>query len=200
LLINPATWDLGALAATWRAGEPFAWVAIDSLVGDDALASLRAAIPREPHLPNRGEIFEMLVMAHDAPSQPELRAFVDALGGPAVRAAVTAVTGIDVARADGSSYIYLAGSYLLPHTDHRPGVDRKIAYVYYLSDDDAFTGGELDLYRCVVEDGEIAGTEVATTLRPRRDRLLLFAVGPTTLHRVREVRSGARVSITGWFY
>jgi Rps23 Pro-64 3,4-dihydroxylase Tpa1-like proline 4-hydroxylase len=198
-VIDPARWDLPALAAAWRAAEPFAHVAIDDAVDEAALAELRLAIGREPHWPNRGEIFEM--MASHEPTEPALRALRDALGSAAVRAAVAAISGREVARVDGASYVYLAGSYLLPHADHRAGVDRKIAYVHYLSDDDAFSGGELDLYRCRVDDGgEIVATEVARTLAPRRNRLLLFDVGPTTLHQVREVLAGARVSFAGWFY
>jgi Rps23 Pro-64 3,4-dihydroxylase Tpa1-like proline 4-hydroxylase len=198
-MIDPARWDTKALAASWKAATPFPHVAIDRLIGDQALERMRAAIPLEQHWPVRGEIYEML--ATSEPSQPELRAFLDALGGEPVRAAVRELTGIEVTRIDGGSYIYLGGNYLLPHADHRAGLDRKIAYVYYLSDDDGFTGGELDLYQCDFDArGEIAATRVAVSLPPRKDRLMLFAVGPATLHRVREVRSGARVSLAGWFY
>jgi Rps23 Pro-64 3,4-dihydroxylase Tpa1-like proline 4-hydroxylase len=190
---------LVALAAAWRAAEPFAHVTIDQLVADATLQELREAIVRQPHWPNRSELYEM--MASGAPTAPELVAFIEALGGEAVRAAVGAISGYTLTRADGASYVYLAGSYLLPHSDFRDGVDRKVAWIYYLSDDDAFTGGELDLYRCRVDDaGEIVATEVAKTLPPRKNRLLLFDVGRTTLHRVREVLSGARVSLAGWFY
>ncbi len=198
-MVDPARWEVAGLAAAWRAARPFAHAAVDGVLGGAALTALRDAIALEPHWPNRGEIFEM--MASGAPTQPLLRAFLAELDGPTVRAAVSAVTGRALERADGASYIYLAGSYLLPHTDYRAGVDRKVAWIYYASDDDAYKGGELDLYRCEVDrDGEIAATEVALTLRPRRDRLLLLDVGPTTLHAVREVRSGARVSLAGWFY
>jgi len=198
-MVDPARWDVAALAAAWRTGAPFAHAAVDDLLGEDALAALRAGVAREPHWPNRGEIYEMMAAA--APTQPALRAFVDTLGGAAVRAAVGAVSGRELRRADGSSYVYLAGSYLLPHTDHRAGIDRKVAWIYYLSDDDAYTGGELDLYRCRVDGGgEIVATELARTIAPRRNRLLLLDVGTTTLHAVREVRSGARVSLAGWFY
>lgn len=198
-MIDPTGWAVAGLAAAWRAAQPFAHAAVDGVLGDAALGRLRDAIALEPHWPNRGEIFEM--MASGAPTQPLVREFVAALGGAAVRAAVGAITGRQLARAEGSSYIYLGGSYLLPHTDHRAGVDRKVAWIYYASDDDAYQGGELELYRCSVDrDGEIVATELATALPPRRDRLLLLHVGPTTLHAVREVRSGARVSLAGWFY
>jgi len=198
-MVDSTRWAVAGLAAAWRAARPFAHAAVDEVLSDAELAALRDAIALEPHWPNRGEIFEM--MASGAPLQPALRAFVQALGGAAVRAAVGAICGRELARVDGASYIYLAGSYLLPHTDYRAGVDRKVAWIYYASDDDAYTGGELDLYRCTLDDGgEIVATEVATTLRPRRNRLLLLDVGFTTLHAVREVRSGARVSLAGWFY
>lgn len=198
-MIDPARWQVAGLAAAWRAARPFAHAAVDGVLGDATLAALRDAIALEPHWPNRGEIFEM--MASGPPTQRALRAFVAALGGAAVRAAIGAITGRAVARAEGSSYIYLAGSYLLPHTDFRAGVDRKVAWIYYASDDDAFKGGELELYQCSLDQtGDIVGTRLGATLRPRRDRLLLLDVGPTTLHAVREVRSGARVSLAGWFY
>lgn len=197
-MIDVATWDLPAMVAAWRAAQPFAHVAVDGLIAPAALDELRQGIAREPHWPNRGEIFEM--MASGEPRQPAVRAFLDTLGGAAVRDALAAVTGHTLSRADGNSYVYLAGSYLLPHTDHRDGIDRRIAWVYYLSPAGAFTGGELDLYRCDSDGGEIVATEVACTLPPRENRLLLFDVGLTTLHRVREVGSGARVSLAGWFY
>ena len=195
-MIDPGRWNVAKLAAAWRNASPFAHVAVDGLLDAEALAALRAGITREPHWPNRGEIFEM--MASAAPTEATLRAFIDTLGGWPVRAAVGAITGRQLLRVDGSSYVYLAGSYLLPHTDHRPGIDRKVAWIYYLSHDDAYTGGELDLYRCGLDgDGEIVTTEVTRTLAPRRNRLLLLDVGRTTLHAVREVRSGARVSLAG---
>ena len=198
-MIDPRAWDLAAMTAAWRAATPFAHVAVDDLLDPAALAELRAGIAREPHWPNRGEIYEM--MASGEPRQPAVRAFLDALGGAAVRDALSIVTGRALSRADGVSYVYLAGSYLLPHTDHRDGVDRRVAYVYYLSQDGAFTGGELDLYACTVDGaGEIVATEVARSLPPRENRLLLFDVGLTTLHRVRAVAAGARVSLAGWFF
>jgi len=187
------------LAAAWRAAEPFAHAVVDDLVTDAALQELRNAIAQEAHWPNRGELYEMMVSGE--PTAPALRAFLDTLGSAPLRAAVGAISGYTLARADGASYVYLAGSYLLPHTDFRSGVDRKVAWIYYLSDDDAFAGGELDLYRCRVDGaGEIVATEIARTIRPRKNRLLLLDVGRTTLHQVREVTSGARVSLAGWFY
>lgn len=198
-MIDSSRWAVAGLTAAWRAARPFAHAAVDEVLSEETLAALRDAIALEPHWPNRGEIFEM--MASGAPTQPALRAFIQSLGSAEVRAAVGAISGRELERVDGASYIYLAGSYLLPHTDHRAGVDRKVAWIYYASDDDAYTGGELDLYRCTLDDaGDIVATEVGATLRPRRNRLLLLDVGFTTLHAVREVRSGARVSLAGWFY
>ena len=198
-MIDVGRWDVEAWAAAWRAAEPFAHVAIDDVVDDASMAELRDAIVRQPHWPNRGELYEM--MASGEPTAPPLRAFIDAIGSAPVRAAIGAISGDTLSRADGASYVYLAGSYLLPHTDFRSGVDRKVAWIFYLSDDDAFSGGELDLYRCDVDaTGEIVGTAIARTLRPRKNRLVLFDVARTTLHRVREVTSGARVSLAGWLY
>ena len=62
-------------------------------------------------------------------------------------------------------------------------------------------GGELELFRCEVDDaGEIVATAPAARIAHRPNRLVLFDVSATSLHQIREVTSGARLSLAGWFH
>ena len=114
--------------------------------------------------------------------------------------AVFAITGKRVTRAEVRSYVYLPGSYLLPHSDCRADVRRAVAYAFYLSTADSISGGELELFQCKTEHDEIIETHSAALISPAANRLVLFDVSLVSLHQVREVLSGGRVSFSGWFY
>ena len=128
-----------------------------------------------------------------------LRAFHDALGAAGTRAFVEAVSGKKLSAVEMRSYVYLAGSYLLPHTDSREGGRRSVSYAYYLVGTPNHTGGELDLYECELEGRELAGARPTVTIEAIPNRLVLFDVSPLSLHQVREVTSGGRVSLAGWY-
>lgn len=61
-------------------------------------------------------------------------------------------------------------------------------------------GGELELFRCATEAGELVETVSARVIGPRANRLVVFEVGDLSLHQVREVTGGLRISLAGWFY
>jgi hypothetical protein len=187
-------WDLDALADAWRTATPFAHVVVDGALGAPACAALRRAAEREPHRRQWGELYELHASA-TPPATAELRALVDELGAPATLAAVEAITGRSVRAVEAQSYRYDTGCYLLPHTDHGRG--RRVSFALYLAG--AGRGGELDLYACRLERGAIADARVGTTIAARAGRLVLFDVGPASLHRVREVTAGRRPSVAGWF-
>jgi hypothetical protein len=46
----------------------------------------------------------------------------------------------------------------------------------------------------------VASAERALTVEHRTDRLVLFDVGIATLHEVREVLRGGRLSLAGWYF
>jgi hypothetical protein len=197
--LDLARWDLASLAAAWRAARPFPHVIVDGLVAPPRLDELRAAVAREPHWPNRGDFYEMMASA-DPPAHPALSAFAAELSAPPALDAVSAIAGKPLARAELRSYVYLAGSYLLPHSDCRADMRRAVAYAYYLSAADSITGGELELFACKTDGDEIIATEPAASISPEANRLVLFDVSLISLHQVREVLSGGRVSLSGWFY
>jgi Rps23 Pro-64 3,4-dihydroxylase Tpa1-like proline 4-hydroxylase len=80
------------------------------------------------------------------------------------------------------------------------GVGRQLAYAYYAPSPDPPQDGALELYRCDLEEGEIVHAESARIIEPRANRMAIFDVSDASLHQVREVLGGLRVSLAGWFY
>ena len=192
-------WDPGELRARWLAARPFPHVILDDLLPDERLIALRNAVAREPHTPNVEHFYEM--MASGMTVQHEvLRDFAASLASEPALGFVRAVSGKPVTRVELRSYVYLAGSFLLPHSDHRDGVGRLVAYAYYLLPRESSSGGELELFECDLVDGDVAATLPAGTIEPRGNRMVVFEVSPASLHQVREVTAGGRVSLSGWFF
>jgi hypothetical protein len=197
-MLDVGRWNVRELADVWRAARPFPHVVIDDLVAAADLTTLSQAIAAEPHWPNRGEIYDMMASGESV-QHPTLAAFHGELGAAGAIAVVAAITGRPVARVDMRSYVYMPGHYLLPHTDWQRAIGRLVAYAYYVWTQDC-AGGELELFDVTTSDGVITETRPAGTIEPRANRIVLFDVTPASLHQVREVLGGARVSLAGWFY
>ena len=192
-------WDVPALARAWRAAQPFPHVVIDGMVSDAALVALRDAIAREPHAIERSELVDCYASAEEL-VDPDLAAFAAAMRAPAVLDAVHTITGKRVSTVEVRSYCYVTGGYLLPHTDGMRSAGRQIAFAAYLSVDGQCEGGELELFRCELDArGDIAAAESAKVIEHRGNRLVLFDVSASSLHQIREVTAGSRVSLAGWF-
>jgi Rps23 Pro-64 3,4-dihydroxylase Tpa1-like proline 4-hydroxylase len=194
--LGPAWNDEPALAAAWRHAEPFPHLVIDGLVAD--VSALFAALEDEAVDPYEGDIFRFEASAPD-PATPEFRALRDGFAH-ALAAPLSRITGKPVSRVDMRAYAYRPGHFLLPHTDHQDGLERRLAYAYYLPSPDSPVGGELELFACRVEAGELVETASAKLIEPRSNRLVVFDVGDVSLHQVREVLGGLRISLAGWFY
>lgn len=198
-MIDFASWDLAALREAWRNAQPFRHLVIDQLVDESALPGMVAAAHAEPHWPNRSEIFEFYGSSLPI-QQPSLRAFADAFGSPAGLAALTEITGAPLTRVETRSYVYPAGGYLLPHLDHQAGLGRKLAYAFYMAVPGEGGGGELDLYEVELDGPRIVDARIAKSITPVANRIAIFEVSDRSLHQVREVLSGVRISLAGWFY
>jgi Rps23 Pro-64 3,4-dihydroxylase Tpa1-like proline 4-hydroxylase len=196
--LGPAWEDEERLAHEWRAAAPFPHLGFDDFVSEAAMPELLAVVDEEPVEAYRADIYAFEASAPE-PKTAGLRslreAFAASLGAPLSR-----ITGKALRRADMRAYAYRAGHYLLPHSDHQDGVGRALAFAYYLPTPERPEGGELELFRCVVEGGAIIATESARLIEPRESRLVVFEVSDVSLHQVREVLSGLRPSLSGWFY
>lgn len=190
--------DADSLAARWAAADPFAHVVVEDVLAPETLDEVFAILDDEPVEPYAGDIFSFDATAPE-PVTAELRALRDQFARD-LAPVFSQVTGAPVTRVDMRAYAYRPGHYLLPHTDHQEGLGRVLAYAYYLPSPDAPLGGELELYRCTLERGELTRTDTAKLIEPRPNRLVVFEVSERSLHQVREVLAGLRISLAGWFY
>jgi Rps23 Pro-64 3,4-dihydroxylase Tpa1-like proline 4-hydroxylase len=188
---------LDASATHWHA-DPFRYVAFDDVLDEGALTALMAVLDEEPVEHYESDIFSFDATAPEPTTEAfrALRGELAASFGPMLSAA----TGKAVSRVDMRAFAYRPGHYLLPHTDHQEGLGRVLAYIFYLPTPDAPVGGELELYRCAAEGGELVTINSAKLVEPRPNRLVVFEVSELSLHQVREVMSGLRLSLAGWFY
>jgi Rps23 Pro-64 3,4-dihydroxylase Tpa1-like proline 4-hydroxylase len=197
--LGPRWTDEARLAAEWSAARPFPHLVFDDVVGEAAMSELLAILEEEPV-----ETFASEVYLFDA-STPEPRtegmrrlreSFAATFAPPLER-----ITGKTLRRADMRAYAYREGHHLLPHSDHQEGVGRALAFAYYAPSPEPPAGGELEMFRCETDAaGEIVATVSEAIIEPKPDRLVVFEVGDLSLHQVREVTTGLRVSLSGWFY
>ena len=185
----------------WRAPTTIESVPFRHLIIDDACErpdELLAIVDEEGVEPYEGDIFRFEATAPE-PKSAEMRAVRDQFAGD-LAPALSRLTGRAVTRVDMRAYAYREGHYLLPHTDHREGLERVLAYAYYLPTPEPPVGGELELFACTLDGDELTTTTSAKVIEPRANRLVVFEVGDTSLHQVREVLAGMRLSLAGWFY
>lgn len=196
--------DEAALAQAWRSAAPFPHLVIDDFAEEDQLPALFELLEEEAVEPRRSDLFSFDATAPE-PATAELRALRDelaqVLGPPLSR-----LVGRELTRADLRAYAYRPGDHLLPHTDHQQRLGRVIAYAYYLPSPEPPQGGELELFSCrrevsaSDENDDLCEIRSAKVIEPVANRIVLFEVGDLSLHQVREVTSGMRLSLAGWFY
>ena len=189
-------WQLGlrddaALAAAWHAATPFPYVVLDDIV---PTGDLMEVLDDEGVARYEGDLFVFEA------SPPNGLAKLRESFAAALAPLLSRVTGKQVVRADMRAFAYRPGHYLLPHTDHQDRLARVLAYAYYLPSPEPPRGGELELFRCELSGGELIATESARLIEPRPWRLVVFDVSDVSLHQVREVLGGLRISLAGWFY
>ena len=165
--------------------EPFRHVIVDDFIAVDALPHLLAILDEEPVHRYEADLYTFDATAPE-PETAELCGVRDSFA-----AALAPILRHGVTRADMRAYAYRPGHYLLPHTDHQDDLARVFAYAYYLPSPEPPTGGELELF---------ANERSAKVITPRANRLVVFEVGDRSLHQVREVLAGLRLSLAGWFY
>jgi Rps23 Pro-64 3,4-dihydroxylase Tpa1-like proline 4-hydroxylase len=175
------------------AAAPFAHAVVDELLSAEELAALQRAFLEEPRVRLENELY-LHERGTSPPVQEALRAFCGALSEQ--RGVLAGHFGVPLEHLEGAAYLYRCGDYLLPHSDS--GHSRALAYAFYLNACER--GGELELFACTTAGGEIVRTRPAKRIAPRANRLVLFTVGETALHQIREVTEGERASISGWLY
>ena len=190
-----AALDEPALARAWRDAQPFPHVVLDDVIAPD---ELMAILDEESVDRYEGDLF-VFDATPPEPAGSSFRALRDAFAR-ALAPPLSRITGKRVATVDMRAFAYRVGHYLLPHSDHRDGLHRALAYAYYVPSPEPPAGGELELFRCAIDDGELVSIESVKLIEPRGHRLVVFDVSDVSLHQVREVVGGLRLSLAGWFY
>ena len=197
--IDVSAWKLEVLERRWQRAQPFPHIVMSRAIDADACAQLTEALDNESASRLAGEIYEMNATGEDL-VEPATRKLCDELGSDAVLAAVAKITAKPVTTVKARGYAYTQGHYLLPHADRDADALRQIAFALYVTVSDDLAGGELELFDCTLEVGQIIATDPAGRIQPRTGALVLFDVSEISLHQVREVTAGVRGSISGWFY
>lgn len=185
-------------AEQWCEASPFPHLVLDDVIPEDAIPELLAILDEEPVELLHGDIFTFEA-SRPEPRTDGLRRLSESFAAT-FAPLLARVTGKPVSRVDMRAYAYRPGHYLLPHSDHQHGVGRALAYAYYVPSPDPPQGGELELFEVAIAGGEVVRTESARIIEPRPNRLVVFDVSDVSLHQVREVLAGLRVSLAGWFY
>lgn len=180
------------------ATTPFRHVVIDDVVAAADLDELMAILDEEPVERAESDIFAFEATAPE-PTTAAFRALRDQFARD-LAPVFSRVFGTAVTRVDMRAYAYRPGHYLLPHTDHQDALGRVYAYAYYLPSPEPPVDGELELYSCGSADGELVDIATAKRIAPKANRLVVFEVGDRSLHQVREVLGGLRISLAGWFF
>ena len=188
---------LNVRAARWH-DDPFRYVAFDDVLDDTSLSQLMTVLDEEPVEHYASDIFAFDATAPE-PTTDAFRALRSEFAA-ALAPLLSTASGQSVSRVDMRAFAYRPGHYLLPHTDCQEGLGRVLAYIFYLPTPEVPVGGELELYRCEAEGGELVTINSAKLVEPRPNRLVVFEVSEVSLHQVREVMSGLRLSLAGWFY
>jgi Rps23 Pro-64 3,4-dihydroxylase Tpa1-like proline 4-hydroxylase len=180
----------------WQSSSPFPHLVIDNAATDpEALLEL---LEEESVARYESDLF-VFEATPPEPRGDELKR-VRAAFASAYCGALSRITGTPVSTIDMRAYAYRPGHYLLPHTDHQDNLERRLAYAYYLPSPDAPAGGELELFEVAMDGDEFTTTTSAKLIEPVANRLAIFEVGDRSLHQVREVLGGLRLSLAGWFY
>jgi Rps23 Pro-64 3,4-dihydroxylase Tpa1-like proline 4-hydroxylase len=174
-------------------------VVIRGAVSEDDCDALTEALDEEPSERLAAEIYEVNA-TEETFTHPTLVALVEELGGDAMLHALSSISSKKLSRVKARGYAFGPGHYLLPHADRDVDTLRQVAFALYVAVSDDLDGGELELFECETEFGQITATEPAGRIPPRVGTLILFDVHDTSLHQVREVTRGIRGSISGWFY
>ena len=181
--------DETRLAADWRSAAPFPHVIVDDVLTPEDLDAVMAILDEEPVELAASDIFMFEATAPE-PTTAAFRELRDQFARD-LAPVMSNIGGVPVSRVDMRAYAYRPGHYLLPHTDNGDGLGRVYAYAYYLPSPEPPDDGELELFE---------GVTSAKRIAPRANRLVVFEVSDRSLHQVREVLDGLRISLAGWFY
>ncbi|XXQ32359.1 Fe2OG dioxygenase domain-containing protein [Plasmodiophora brassicae] len=183
-------------------GKPFPHMIIQDFVRDGKkLDQIQEELMEETFYEKANDLFSFHQSGDLAQCDSRaVKAIVKELYSPEFRAALTAVTGIELSdNIDLTSSLYRSTDVLLAHDDELLG--RRVAFIMYLVPQDwsEEDGGSLDLFT-VNANGK--PDRIDKRITPCRNSFVFFEVSQVSFHQVAEVLSDNkhRLSIGGWFH
>jgi prolyl 3-hydroxylase /prolyl 3,4-dihydroxylase len=196
-MFNMQKQDLRKLNEKFKKSKPFPHVLIENFLSESDAKKLQIALKKEPFTEKDSDLFH-LSQTNDLETaqRPELKDFYEFVKSQEFADFMRKLTGILVepSALDVAGSLYKNTNYLLCHDDKVE--DRKVAYIYYLSEDfDEKDGGALAL----LEDVKGKPGKVAKRYYPQWNNLMVFAVSNKSWHAVEEVIGKKdRYAIGGW--
>lgn len=189
--------DILKMSGKFKKAKPFPHVLIENLLSEDDAKRLQSALQNEVFTEKDSDLFHLWQTSDlESAKQPTLQEFYSFLKSREFAEFMRRLTGIAVepSALDVAGSLYKDTNYLLCHDDKVE--DRKVAYIYYLSEDfGEDDGGALAL----LEDVKGKPGKVAKRYYPQWNSLMVFAVSSRSWHAVEEViGKKSRYAIGGW--
>lgn len=189
--------NLMRLPTEFVTAKPFPHIYLDDLLIEDKLIMVTQALSEQNFDFKQSDLFSFhQTLDFEFIESPILSSFRNFLQSEAFIGFMEFITEIPLStEIDCLGNIYADMDHLLCHDDEL--LERKIAFIFYLTDMDKTTGGTFHLFN--TKKGE--PLEIVKSIIPTQNRFFFFKVTRTSFHEVGEVvgEDVYRVSISGWF-
>lgn len=183
----------------FESNRPFPHLLIENFLSEEKAEKLLKALKKEEFEEKDSDLFQFRQTQDLHYSEnKEIKEFVNMLESKEFSDKIKNITGINVKKGafDLAGSLYIDTDYLLCHDDELEG--RKIAYIYYLSEDfSEKDGGALAL----LEDNDGKPGKTSKRYYPKWNSLMIFEVSKKSWHEVEEViGKKRRYAIGGWLH
>ncbi len=183
----------------FESNSPFPHLLIEEFLSEKEAENLLKALKKEEFEEKESDLFSFKQTKdlHYSANR-DIKEFVKMLESKEFSERIAKLTGIKVKKGafDLAGSLYENKDYLLCHDDELEG--RKIAYIYYLSED--FSEKEGGALALLEDDGGKPG-KTARRYFPKWNSLMIFEVSKKSWHEVEEViGKKKRYAIGGWLH
>lgn len=188
---------IGELSEQFSQGELYKHLFIENFLDSRVAMRILAALKKEKFERKESDLFSFSQTGNlKYAKNRDLKIFYEFMSSEGLGKWIERISGIKlkIGKIDMFGSLYESCDYLLCHDDLIG--ERRIAFIYYLSDFADVEGGALIMYDCV--DGDV-GEEVKR-ISPAFNSILMFEVSEKSFHSVEEVIKGERWAIGGWWY
>ena len=189
--------ELKLLQRKFKGNNPFQHIEISHFLKEDKAKELLQSLSKEKFSEIESDLFKfMQTKDFSNIKNKSLKSFHQLFSSIELASYIRQITETKTScNVSMSGSLYQNTDYLLPHDDQLE--NRKIAYIYYLSNFKPTEGGKLILFKTKNKKP----IEAEKAICPKFNKLVLFKVSPKSYHEVEEVIvNKQRIAIGGWFH